>query len=185
MTKVTLILGSPRKGGNTETLAEAFLSSSEKTERVDRFRLQEMDFSGCTDCRQCWSQGGPCVIEDGLKPLYASLKDSDAILFASPLYWYSWSGPVKTLWDRFLPFAYGDKPGAFTLEGKKAILVSAAGDAEGSCFQGLLFSFRRSCSLLKMTIAGEFCFTGLHGRDEASKRSELLQKLRLAGQSVL
>lgn len=184
MTKVTLILGSPRKGGNTETLAEAFLSTPGKTERIDRFRLYDMSLNGCNDCRQCWSRNRPCIIDDDMDGLYASLKEADTLLFASPLYWYSWSGPVKTLWDRLLPL-HGDHPGGFNLEGKRAVLIGAAGDEDSNCFQGLLFSFRRSCSLMKMAIAGEFCFSGLFEADAASKKPELLQKLKLAGQSVL
>jgi len=69
MTKVTLILGSPRRGGNTETLAEAFLSAPGKAERIDRFRLYDMSFQGCIDCRGCWTQGRPCLFDDDLTPL--------------------------------------------------------------------------------------------------------------------
>ena len=184
MSKITLILGSPRKGGNTEALAEAFLSASEKAERIARFRLYEMSIQGCTDCRGCWSMGKPCVINDDLGPLYESLRDADVVIFTSPLYWYSWSGPAKTLWDRLLPL-YGEHDGDFALKGKRTVLIGAAGDEDGACFQGLLFSFRRSAALMGMAVGGEFCFPGLFEADAAKKRPDLLEKMALAGKTIL
>ncbi|QTX33125.1 flavodoxin family protein [Aminithiophilus ramosus] len=184
MTKVTLILGSPRRGGNTETLAEAFLSAPGKAERIDRFRLYDMSFQGCIDCRGCWTQGRPCLFDDDLTALYESLREADVVLFASPLYWYSWTGPVKTLWDRLLPL-YGEHDGGFSLKGKRSVLIGAAGDEDGTCFQGLLFSFRRSSALMGMAVAGEFCLSGLYEAEAVRKRPELLQKMALAGKSIL
>lgn len=147
MKGTVVLLGSPRRAGNSETLAEAFLEGAgDRSGEVFRFRLAEMPVSGCLDCRGCWTGGKPCVLEDHMQPVYEALRKSDLILFVSPLYWYTWSGQIKPVLDRFLPFA-AEKP-LFDLKGKKAVLLSTAGDSDPSCFDGLRFSFRTSCKLL-------------------------------------
>ncbi len=165
MKEIVVLLGSPRRSGNSETLAEAFLSGTGRSDAViHRFHLSEMGISGCLDCRGCWSKGKPCVLEDRMQEIYEALRVSDLVLFVSPLYWYTWSGQIKPVLDRFLPFA-GDKP-QFDLKGKNAVLVSTAGDTEPGCFDGLRFSFRTSCELLGLQNRGEILAHGIYRRGE-------------------
>jgi multimeric flavodoxin WrbA len=174
MKRTVVLLGSPRRGGNSETLAEALLKGAgDRAGEVFRFRLAEMPISGCLDCRRCWSAGNPCILEDPMSEIYNALDKSDLILFVSPLYWYTWSGQIKPVLDRFLPFADG-KP-HFDLKGKKAILVSTAGDTDPSCFDGLRFSFRTSCKLLGLENHSEILAHGIYKRNEIDGSEWLLQ----------
>ncbi len=182
MKRTVVLLGSPRRAGNSETLAEAFLNGAgERAGEVFRFHLSEMRISGCLDCRRCWSAGRPCVLEDPMNEIYNALGKSDLIVFVSPLYWYTWSGQIKPVLDRFLPFS-SEKP-LFDLKGKKAILVSTAGDPDSSCFDGLRFSYRTSCKLLGLENHSEILAHGIYKRNEING-SEWIRQAENIGKAL-
>ncbi len=181
---VTILLGSPRAGGNTETLAEAFASGAEeKGFDVRRVRLHGKKLNGCLDCRRCWSAGAPCVQKDGMSEVYDAIADADVIAFVSPLYFYSWSAQIKPVWDRLLPFYAKDS--AIDLRGRKAVLISAAGDDDDACFAGLKESFRLACGYAGWEIAGEILAPGLYPKEAASAGGgEFLKEARELGKSL-
>jgi multimeric flavodoxin WrbA len=181
--KICMLLGSPRRGGNSETMAEALVSGIGAETMVDRFRLGDMTIDGCMDCRKCWSTGRPCIIDDEMDKVYDSISESYALILATPLYWYSWSSHIKPVVDRFLPFLAEDA--VSNLTGKKALLVASAGDIHASCFDGLLFSFRQSCGLLGMEVAGEFCYTDMYKKHAAAEDENLLAELKETGKKIL
>ncbi len=183
MKRICLLLGSPRKGGNSETMAEALVSEVNGDVEIDRFRLGDMTIDGCLDCRKCWSGGRPCIIDDEMDNIYESLAETDTVIFATPLYWYSWSSQIKPVLDRLVPFVSDEA--LSVLKGKKAILVASAGDSHESCFDGLLYSFRESCKLLEMEITGEFCYPDLYTKNEASEDEGLIADLKKAGKNIL
>lgn len=168
---VTILLGSPRKGGNTETLAEALASGAEENGcEVRRIRLQGKKLNGCLDCRRCWAMGAPCVQKDDMGEIYEAIADADAIVFASPLYFYSWSTQIKPVWDRLLSlFA---KKSEIDVRGKKAVLISAAGDTDAECFDGLKASFRLACGYTKWEIAGVICAPGMYPKEAVAADGE-------------
>jgi multimeric flavodoxin WrbA len=168
MKKVLGILGSPRKGGNSETLVRKVLVGAAKNgAALDVIRLQGLNLSGCTDCRRCWSGGRPCVIDDDMDKVYEKVREADILVFASPLYWYSWSSQMKPVWDRFLPFVH--KEALWDLKNKRALLVASAGDDKPDVFQGILFSFKTSCGLLCLEMAEPLLAHGVYGKGEAEK----------------
>ncbi|HOC82866.1 MAG: putative NAD(P)H-dependent FMN-containing oxidoreductase YwqN [Synergistetes bacterium ADurb.Bin155] len=177
MKRILGILGSPRRGGNSETLARKVLEGAAENGWVtDVIRLQDLEINGCTDCRRCWSGGSPCVIDDDMDKVYEKIREADLLVFASPLYWYSWSSQIKPVWDRSLPFVH--KEARWDLKDKKALLVAAAGDDKPEAFEGMLFSFRTSCRLLGMEMVEPLLAHGVHGMAEAEKS----HWFRLAGE---
>lgn len=184
MKTLTVLLGSPRRDGNTDTLAQAFSDPFTRAGSiVNIFRLDEMKLGGCTDCRMCWKAGKPCVFEDDMEGIYRSMDASDLIVFVTPLYWYSWSAQIKPVWDRLVPYNAGDAPR--TLKGKQALLIAAGADDGSDIFDGLTASYRKSCDLLGLERAGEFLYPGLFGKHDAADRPELLAQIRAAGEKLL
>lgn len=102
---LTLLLGSPRIGGNTEKLADALAEgAAEKGYEVKKVHLATLTLKGCLDCRKCWSTGKPCIQNDDMDQVYPEIEDASVIAFVSPLYFYSWSSQIKPVWDRLLPY---------------------------------------------------------------------------------
>lgn len=152
--KVLIISSSPRKGGNSETLAAAFAAgASEAGNHVETIFLREKHYGFCKGCFACHKLGH-CVIQDDVPQIISKMHDADILVFATPVYYYSVSGQLKTLFDRSNPLYAGDY--VFT----KAYLLSTAADNEPGTFegtekavQGWLDCFPR-CALAGTVMAG-------------------------------
>jgi len=98
--KAIAIVGSPRKNGNTEILAKHTLKAiREEGLETELIRLCELEIKGCTACEACKKEER-CSIKDDLFPIYNKMKQADAIIFASPVYFGSATPSMKALLDR-------------------------------------------------------------------------------------
>ena len=106
MVKAIAIVGSPRQNGNTEILSRHALKAIEE-EGVDTelIRLADLDIKPCTACMVCKSEES-CPIDDDLWPIYTRMKEADAIILASPVYFGSATAQIKALMDRAGYIAY-------------------------------------------------------------------------------
>jgi len=102
------IVGSPRKGGNTEILTKHTLKAIEE-EGVDTelIRLADLDIRPCNACMVCKTEES-CPIDDDLWPLYTKMKAAEAIILASPVYIGSATATIKALMDRAGYIAYNN-----------------------------------------------------------------------------
>ena len=101
--KVLIISSSPRKGGNSETLAAAFAKGTrEAGNRVETVYLREKQVGFCKGCIACLKLGH-CVIQDDAVEIAAKMHDANVLVFATPVYYYSVSGQLKTMLDRANP----------------------------------------------------------------------------------
>lgn len=106
--KVYAINGSPRKNKNTATLLDKVLEGVKTanpaavTERIDLYDLQ---FTGCRSCFACKVKGGKsfgrCAVRDGLFPVLEKLRDADAVIFGSPIYYRTITGQLHAFYERF------------------------------------------------------------------------------------
>ena len=94
------IVGSPRKNGNTEILTRHTLKAIEE-EGLDTelIRLAGLDIRPCNACMVCQNEER-CPIDDDLFPLYTKMKEAEAIILASPVYFGSATALLKALMDR-------------------------------------------------------------------------------------
>jgi multimeric flavodoxin WrbA len=117
--KVLGLVGSPRKGGNTDLLVSAILyGAGASNHEIEKLFLYDLDISPCVDCRGCKKRNCQCVLKDGMKLLYQKLEDADFMIFGTPLYWYGPTAKMKLFIDRLRPYGASKK-----LKGKKAVLV--------------------------------------------------------------
>ena len=152
--KVLILSSSPRKGGNSETLAAAFAKGArEAGNQVETVSLREKRVGFCKGCLACLKLGH-CVIKDDAVEIADKMHDADVLVFATPVYYYSVSGQLKTVLDRANPL-FGTDYG-FT---KAYLLATAAEDepetVEGTvkAVQGWVDCFER-CELADTVFAG-------------------------------
>ena len=127
---VLIINSSPRKGGNSETLAAFFAKGAEEAgHKVETVYLREKNYSFCKGCLACLKVGH-CVIGDDAVEIAARMHDADVLVFATPVYYYSVSGQLKTMLDRANPLFGTDY--AFT----KAYLLATAAEDESETVEG-------------------------------------------------
>ena len=92
--KVLIISSSPRKGGNSETLAAAFAKGTrEAGNQVETVYLREKQVGFCKGCLVCLKLGH-CVIQDDAVEIAAKMHDADVLVFATPVYYYCVSGQL-------------------------------------------------------------------------------------------
>lgn len=99
--KILVVLGSPRKNGNSETVARLVADQLQQNlgASVDVIRLARHKIAPCIACGGC-AKTGLCVIVDDMGELYPVLDTADIILLASPTYFYGLSAQAKEFIDR-------------------------------------------------------------------------------------
>ena len=106
--RVLIVEGSPRREGNTSTLAAELAAGARAVGAlVERVVLHGMDLRPCSGCDACQeSLEAECVIEDDMTPLYPALRSVDALVIATPVYWFSVSAQTKLFLDRCYPLSF-------------------------------------------------------------------------------
>ncbi|WP_419785924.1 flavodoxin family protein [Pseudodesulfovibrio sp.] len=99
--------GSPRRKGNTATLLEACREGALAAGATgDIVNLYTLDYKGCTSCLQCKRQGGKsfgvCAMKDGLTPILKEIREYDAVVLGTPIYYGAESGMMRTFMERML-----------------------------------------------------------------------------------
>ena len=124
--KVVILLGSPRKGGNSAALAAQIAEGAAAAgAQVESFYLHGMKIAPCQACESCHKPGAKgCVIQDDMQQLYPRLREADAVVYASPIYWFTVSAQLKLAMDRC--YALGGEQG-HALAGKRIGLAFAYG----------------------------------------------------------
>ena len=103
MKNVIVISSTPRLGGNSEVLAKEFACGAKDAgHNVELICLRDYNLKYCTGCYAC-HRTGKCVHNDGMNELSKKLLKADAIVFATPVYFYSMSGQLKVFIDRLVP----------------------------------------------------------------------------------
>lgn len=106
--KLMAIIGSPRKGGNTELLVDQVIEGCKSTGEVDveKFFVIDKTIGHCTGCMSCVfpsSGTGKCVIDDDMTPILQGMQDSDAFIFGSPNHMRTITAPLLNFLSRMLP----------------------------------------------------------------------------------
>ena len=178
---VLVLLGSPRRKGNSATLAaEAIAGAKEAGAQVETFYLHGMDIHPCRACDGCKSAtSADCVVQDDMQLLYPQLRRADAILIASPIYWFTVSAQTKLVMDRW--YALGG-PQGYALSGKRfgVILTYEDSDPFTSGAVNALRTFQDAFRFLDAEMVG-----AVYGRaaapGEISTNRELMQRARELG----
>ena len=179
MTKTIVVLsGSPRKGGNTDRLAAAFVEGAESAgKKVSLFRVADMRIAGCLGCNHCFEEKGVCVQQDDESRILDALKEADAYVLASPIYFFSLSAQLRLAIDRSYALLSVGMPA------KKAALLLTCGDSTGKAAEGAVATYRGMCAHSGREDAGIVIAAGLHGPDEIEGRPEL-DKARALGREI-
>ena len=100
--KIIILNGAARKNGNTAKLVDAFTDGAASVgNQVKTFYLDGMDIHSCKGClRAGRDPKSPCSQKDDMDQIYAEFENSDVVVFASPVYFWTITGPLKTAADR-------------------------------------------------------------------------------------
>ena len=132
MKNILILNGAARKNGNTKKLIDAFVDGAKSAGNVvTEFYLQDMKIFGCKGCGGCThgNSENPCVQKDDMSKIYEVFAKCDVVVFASPIYFWSITGTLKTVADRLYAelrcLGYGGFPRA-------GVLIMTAGSTDYS-----------------------------------------------------
>jgi multimeric flavodoxin WrbA len=160
--------GAPRPDGFTEELARLFADGAAAAgAQVDSVRLASHDVRPCRGCFACWSrEDGRCAQRDDMDALLPRYLDADALVLATPVYYYSFSALLKAFLERLLPTSlpFIDVAAENGLERntprfpgrgpKRAVLIAAGAHRDPRLMDGLVATFETICHGISAAPAG-------------------------------
>ena len=131
--KMCILMGSPRKNGNTSQLLKPFISEMEKNGfEYEMLRLYDKKLEPCLACRCCqndWSGFG-CPQKDDMQEIFDRVSECELLVFATPIHSWFCTPPMKAALDRLvygMNKYFGDERGPSLWEGKKVALITTCG----------------------------------------------------------
>lgn len=161
-----LLLSSPRKDSNSTILGEEIAEGyTEAGGTVERTNLAKLKIGPCRACEYCKGDVNRyCVIDDDMEVLYPTLVSADALIIASPIYWFHISAQLKLCMDRW--YALNERKDSDVinlLKGKRFALAFTFGD-EDPVVSGAVNAYRSfadACSYIGIELIGT-----IYGRGE-------------------
>lgn len=175
--KIVVITGSPRKNGNSFAMTEAFIKAAEaKGHIVTRFDAAMKKLGGCRACETCFTTGKACTFDDDFNTIAPAILEADAVVFTTPVYWYSIPAQIKCVIDRIFSFVVGGKD----IAGKECALIACCEEDDMSVMDGVRIPIERSAALLKWKMVGEVLVPGVLNTGDIEKTNGCKQAAALA-----
>ena len=149
--KLLILVGSPRRAGNSATLAAAVQQGAEAIEtRVSLRFIDDSITSFLRDCRTCRLPDGECAIADRFRTLFFDdFLAADGVVFCSPVYWYGLSAQTKAFFDRtfcYYAASYPDSAQVIERMSRKRIgLVLASEETYPGASLGIVHQIQEYC----------------------------------------
>ena len=153
---VLVVLGSPRKNGNTNKLANEFIKGAKSSGHdVDVYSLNDMNFRGCQACEKCRDNNIDCIQNDDLTEYFDKLHKADVLLVTSPIYSGTVTGLVMTMINRH--YSITEK----NLEtGKEVLGIFSQGVTDVKEYEPAINSFMAEFKYRGMDVIGYLVHTG-------------------------
>jgi multimeric flavodoxin WrbA len=174
MAKILAVVGSPRKGGNTDLLVSRIADgAASRNAQVDMVRLGELQIRECDGCHACWT-GRPCSKQDDMLALYPKIAASETIVFGTPVYWYGPTALMKGFIDRFVYFnCEANRP---MVRGKRAAVAVVLEETQEQTWRPVVEFFEKSLAYLEMKPAGTIIVPGVGRKGEILEQPQRLEE---------
>ena len=175
--KITVVTGSPRRGGNSFAMTDAFIREAEQCgHAVERFDAAFMKVGGCHACMTCYKTGRACSFNEEFDAVAASILSSDVVVFTMPVYWYSIPAQIKGVIDCLFSHVVGGKQVAGTRWG----LIACCEEEDRTVLDGVRIPMERTAALLKWDLAGEVLVPGVLNEGDINKTDGCSEAAALA-----
>jgi multimeric flavodoxin WrbA len=180
--KILAVVGSPRRGGNTEILLSKIAEGARAGgAQVEVFHLGGLQVRECDGCHACW-RGRVCSKDDDMRELYPKIAGSDVIVFGTPVYWYGPTALMKAFIDRFVYFnCEANRP---QVRGKKAVVAVVLEENREETWKPVVEFFERSLAYLEMQLAGTIVVPGVGAKGAIRRKPEQLEEALHLGQRL-
>lgn len=172
---ILAIGASARLNGNSNSLMRIAVESAVKRgATAEILHAHKLDVQGCLGCDGCKrAPDSTCVVADDMHRVYSLVKQCDALVVATPVYFYSMSSWLKAIVDRL----YGllDPEGESRLEkGKGFYVITSEEEERAYTGQQIVATLRRGLAWFDMDLRGELVAAGVGKAGDWKKRQDLI-----------
>ena len=164
------IVGSPRRGGNTEILIDEVLSGAKNGGAlVKKVILNDLNINPCQACNSCYKTG-KCIHNDDMLELLQKMEQSDLWVLGTPIYWWGPTAQFKLFLDRW----YCPKHQEF--KGKQIILVIPFGGGHPQYARHTVGILKDVVDYLNMELLGTILATGVGNRGAVRNKNDIMKE---------
>ncbi len=182
--------GSPRKKGNTDYLLSLFISEAEKAgARTLVLEVSRMNIQPCKGCGFC-EANGYCVItdDDMYKKVYPLLREADAVVMATPVFFYSVPSQLKALidrsqalWSRKYKLNLSDPAGSY----RRGFLLAQGATKGKNLFEGLSLTAKYFFDAIGAAYNGRLTYRRIENRGDMAKHPTVLDDVKKAASDFI
>ncbi len=188
--KVLAVYGSPRRKGNTSILLRrAVEGAREAGAEVEEIVLRDLKMSPCLEIYGC-KKTGRCVIQDDFQDFHDRILESEGLMLASPIFFYSVSAHTKILIDRcqslWVKKHWIDQiptgAGAFK---RKGLFISVGATKGKKLFDGVLLTMKYFFEVLDVELWNSLLYRGMDFEGDVLKHPQYLEEAYGAGKDLV
>ena len=185
--KILGIVGSPRRGGNTDILlAEVIKGAVSRGGSAKTIILNDLSITPCQHCDACL-KAGRCRIDDDMQMIYRELEQADRIILASPVQFMGPTAQMKAMIDRCQALwarKYVLKiPPLDSVRERKGLFISVGGLKLPRLFEPSLAIIKSWFRVLDIAYAGDLLFPGIDAKGAVTQDPEAQNKAFQVGQN--
>ena len=175
---ILILSGSPRKGGNTDLLVEAFVKGASQKHHIEVVSVHDYKVNPCMGCNACFvSKNNTCVQKDDIPIIYEKMAHADILVIASPVYFYGLSAQLKAVIDR----CHNPIRDTFKIKKTSLLLVGAATLPE--LFDSILAQYQLCLNFFNLEDVGRVLVRGVKDKGDIKDTNALNEAFEL-GQNI-
>lgn len=188
--RVVALSSSPRRKGNSRKGAEAVLEGAAAAgHQTELVHLADHVQGLLRNCRECRRSDGFCSIDDGYRNvLFEKVMPADALVLATPIWWYGMSGQLKNFFDRmfcYFALSYPDHASVHRgLYGKRVAVVLSAEENNLSARLGIIQTMQELCRYMHWSMVGVVTGIGNSTGEVVNDPSDPLSHARELGRRL-
>lgn len=184
--KIVCLNGSPRKKGNSATIAKTFCDSAEKTgAKVRTWYLNKLDYRGCQACYGCKTKSDKCVLKDDLSEVLDAVLDSDILVMATPIYYGEVSAQLKGFIDRTFSYLvpnFENSPNPSRIKpGKKLVMIISQGDPDENAYNDVYPRYSNFFKMMGIETSELIRACGLNAPADVLEHEDILNQAKKLG----
>ena len=175
---ILILSGSPRKGGNTDLLVEAFVKGASPKHQVEVISVHDYKINPCIGCNSCFArEDHACCQKDDMQIVYEKMANAEMLVIASPVYFYGLSAQLKAVIDRF----HNPIRDTFHIHKMALLLVGAASLPE--LFNSILAQYELCLKFFKLEDMGRILVRGAKDKGDV-ENGDALKLAQELGQRI-
>jgi multimeric flavodoxin WrbA len=178
------ISGSPRRGGNTETLIDEVLRGAQQAGAiVDKVILSQLNIAPCEACDAC-EPTGECIHQDDMPALFDKMKRSQVWVLGTPVYWWGPSAQFKLFLDRWYAKVFLPEDRAI-FQGRRIILVIPMGDGDPATARHTVGMLTDGLTYAEADLIATILAPGVSDPGEVARHASVMAAARQAGRQAV